>query len=100
MIASLHCITTQIPRRDKINSHISSISTGKKNPMKSSDKGVQVETETRNKPKKSKPDIRHKTYTEQKLEEKKTKQNTFPRTTSKNLLYFAFTITFKATTCS
>ena len=45
VIASLHCITTQIPRRDKINSHISSIITVKKNPMKSSDKVVQVETE-------------------------------------------------------
>ena len=45
MIASLHCITTQITRWDKINSHISSIITGKKNPMKFSDKVVQVETE-------------------------------------------------------
>ena len=42
MIASLHCITTRILRRDKINSHISSIITGKKNPTESSDKVVQV----------------------------------------------------------
>ena len=45
MIASLHCITTQIPRRDKINSHISSIITGKKNPTEASDKVAQVITE-------------------------------------------------------
>ena len=31
MIASLHCMTTRIPRRDKINSHISSIISGKNN---------------------------------------------------------------------
>ena len=62
MIASLHCIATQIPRRDKINPHISSIITGKKNPMKSSDKVVQAKTEDtklqRTKKKKSRPDTR------------------------------------------
>ena len=31
MIASLHCINTRIPRRDKINSHISSIIAEKEN---------------------------------------------------------------------
>ena len=62
MIASLHCITTRIPRRDKINSHISSIIPGKENPMKSSDKVVQVKTEDmrlqRTDKKKSRPDTR------------------------------------------
>ena len=45
MIASLHCITTRIPRRDKINSHISSIISEKENPTKFIDKVVQVATE-------------------------------------------------------
>ena len=44
MIASLHCITTQIPRRDKRYSHRSSIISEKENPTKSVDKVVQVET--------------------------------------------------------
>ena len=62
MIASLHCIKTRIPRRDKINSHISSIIPEKEKPTKPSDKVVQVKTEDtrlqRTDEKKSKPDTR------------------------------------------
>ena len=42
MIASLHCITTRNPGRNKINSHISSIISEKEKPARASDK---VETE-------------------------------------------------------
>ena len=66
MITSLHCIATRNPRRDKINSHIPSIISEKKRPIKPSDKVAtklkQVRTEDtklkRTNEKKSKPDPR------------------------------------------
>ena len=64
VIASLYCIATRIPRRDKINSHICSIILEKKRPTKPSDKVAtklkQVRTEDtklkRTNEKKPKPD--------------------------------------------
>ena len=95
MIASLHCITTRIPRRDKINSHISSIISEKENPTKSSDKVVQAKTEDTRLQRTDKRSL-DQTQDQYPARREERKQNAFPTITSKHLLYFAFTIAFKS----